>query len=154
MGEPSVIVEGVENDEAQYLLNSTVHGADRVLSRTKAAGKWKKVWQCGNRDCEYEIPVAQANTTPGKGMCPDHPGARPRKIRLRKGGEVDWAATLERLREERIVLKGGAADEAPAAYKRLNDVLMYHNRTIAVTHTLFPIGVAMAGSDTFDPYKD
>jgi tRNA-splicing ligase RtcB len=52
------------------------------------------------------------------------------------------------------VLKGGAADEAPAAYKRLNDVLMYHNRTIAVTHTLFPIGVAMAGSDTFDPYKD
>jgi len=26
--------------------------------------------------------------------------------------------------------------------------------TIKVLHELHPIGVAMAGSDTFDPYKD
>jgi tRNA-splicing ligase RtcB len=38
----------------------------------------------------------------------------------------------------------------PDAYKRLAD----HGDTIRVLHSLKPIGVAMAGADTFDPYKD
>lgn len=42
MGDISVILEGVENDEAKKALYSTVHGAGRVMSRTKAAGKLKK----------------------------------------------------------------------------------------------------------------
>ena len=42
----------------------------------------------------------------------------------------------------------------PAAYKRLADVLAHHEGTVRVLHTLRPIGVAMAGADTFDPYKD
>ena len=29
-----------------------------------------------------------------------------------------------------------------------------HRGTINVLHTLRPIGVAMAGKDTFDPYRD
>jgi tRNA-splicing ligase RtcB len=33
-------------------------------------------------------------------------------------------------------------------------VLAYHGDTIDILHTLKPIGVAMAGRDTFDPYKD
>ena len=53
-----------------------------------------------------------------------------------------------------IELRGGAADEAPAAYKRLDAVLAAHGDTIEVLHRLTPIGVAMAGADTFDPYKD
>ena len=49
--------------------------------------------------------------------------------------------------------RGGGADEAPQCYKRLADVLAYHGETIDVLHTLRPVGVAMAGHDTFDPYK-
>ena len=39
MGDISVILEGVESDEAKYSLYSTVHGAGRVMSRTAARGK-------------------------------------------------------------------------------------------------------------------
>ena len=39
MGDESVILEGVENDEAPYSLYSTVHGAGRSMSRTAARGK-------------------------------------------------------------------------------------------------------------------
>jgi tRNA-splicing ligase RtcB (3'-phosphate/5'-hydroxy nucleic acid ligase) len=39
MGDNSVIIEGVENDNAKYSLYSTVHGAGRVMSRTQARGK-------------------------------------------------------------------------------------------------------------------
>lgn len=46
------------------------------------------------------------------------------------------------------------ADEAPAAYKRLDAVLAAHGDTIEILHRLTPIGVAMAAADTFDPYKD
>ena len=46
------------------------------------------------------------------------------------------------------------ADEAPQCYKRLPDVLAAHGPTIRILHTLRPIGVAMAGKDMFDPFKD
>jgi hypothetical protein len=59
-----------------------------------------------------------------------------------------------RLREQGIVLVGGGADEAPEVYKRLPDVLAAHGGTIRVKHTLRPLGVAMAGRDVHDPYKD
>ena len=39
MGDISVILEGVESEEAKYSLYSTVHGAGRVMSRTAAKGK-------------------------------------------------------------------------------------------------------------------
>src|SRR5580693_7961345 len=39
MGETSVILEGVENDQAKYSLYSTVHGAGRVMGRMEAKGK-------------------------------------------------------------------------------------------------------------------
>jgi tRNA-splicing ligase RtcB len=67
---------------------------------------------------------------------------------------VDWPAVRARLREQGIVLVGGGADEAPEVYKRLPDVLAAHGDTIRVKHTLSPIGVAMAGRDIVDPYKD
>src|SRR5215470_10388367 len=43
MGDISVILEGVDSDEAKSALHSTVHGAGRVMSRTQAAGRWTKV---------------------------------------------------------------------------------------------------------------
>jgi hypothetical protein len=52
------------------------------------------------------------------------------------------------------VLVGGGADEAPEVYKRLPEVLGAHAGEIRVKHTLRPLGVAMAGRDVYDPYKD
>jgi tRNA-splicing ligase RtcB len=83
------------------------------------------------------------------------------RMRYRKGkrevvrpGLVDWPAVQARLRAEGIVLVGGGADEAPEVYKRLPEVLAAHGDTIRVKHALRPLGVAMAGRDVHDPYKD
>jgi tRNA-splicing ligase RtcB len=69
-------------------------------------------------------------------------------------GLVDWPAVQSRLRRQGIVLIGGGADEAPEVYKRLPEVLAAHGETIRVKHRLRPLGVAMAGRDVDDPYKD
>lgn len=110
--------------ETEPALNSTVHGAGRAMSRTQAAGKSKRVKRNG------------------------------RWIRIQKTrGEVNWRAVQDQLREDGIELRGGAADEAPQAYKRLHEVLEAAPG-VEINHILTPIGVAMAGADTYDPYKD
>jgi len=53
-----------------------------------------------------------------------------------------------------VVLRGGGLDESPDCYKRLPEVLAAHSESIRVLHTLTPLGVAMAGANEFDPYKD
>jgi tRNA-splicing ligase RtcB (3'-phosphate/5'-hydroxy nucleic acid ligase) len=67
---------------------------------------------------------------------------------------VDWPAVQAGMRRRGIALLGGGADEAPEVYKRLPEVLAAHGHTIRVTHRLTPIGVAMAGRDVLDPYRD
>jgi tRNA-splicing ligase RtcB (3'-phosphate/5'-hydroxy nucleic acid ligase) len=152
MGDESVILEGVASEEAEDSLYSTVHGAGRVMSRTQAAGKVRrrKRWACGNRDCDRLLESADAR-------CPEHPGSRMLKTWVQeqvRPGVVDWPAVQERLRAQGIALVGGGADEAPEVYKRLPDVLAAHTGSIRVTHRLRPLGVAMAGRDIRDPYKD
>ena len=49
---------------------------------------------------------------------------------------------------------GGDLDEAPLAYRRLDEVLDHHAGTIRILHRLRPVIVVMAGSDIRDPYKD
>jgi tRNA-splicing ligase RtcB len=130
MGDESVILEGVESGENEQALFSTVHGAGRVMSRTQAAGRIRRRKRVD---------------------------ARGKKVWVEeqiKPGVVDWPAVQARLREQGIVLIGGGADEAPEVYKRLPDVLAAHGDTIHVKHTLRPLGVAMAGRDVYDPYKD
>jgi tRNA-splicing ligase RtcB len=153
MGEPSVILKGVDSDASRDLLYSTVHGAGRVMSRTQAAGKFRHRWACNNRDCDWTQP--NGTHKPEDDCCPDcgSVGLSKRRTRTQEG-EIDWDATLADLAASRIELRGGAADEAPGAYKRLDAVLAAHEGTIEITHRLTPIGVAMAGADTFDPYKD
>ena len=78
MGDDSVILEGVESDEATESLFSTVHGAGRVMSRTQAAGKARrrKRWACAHRDCDrlFELDgISAHNPAPKHGVCPDHP---------------------------------------------------------------------------------
>jgi tRNA-splicing ligase RtcB len=53
-----------------------------------------------------------------------------------------------------VILRGGGLDEAPQAYRRLEDVLRAQGPTIEVLHHLRPLVVVMAGANEFDPYKD
>ena len=41
MGDISVILKGIDSDESKTALYSTIHGAGRVMSRRKAAGKFR-----------------------------------------------------------------------------------------------------------------
>lgn len=125
MRDTSVIIEGVETPTSAKALYSTVHGAGRVLSRTKALGKTR--WQ------------------------------RKGKKRVRtiiSKGQVDFDSVQAELKNKNIYLRGGGADEAPECYKNLEEVLAYQGDTIRIKHRLHPIGVAMAGEDIYDPYKD
>ena len=155
MGGDSVILEGVEGAEAKDALYSTVHGAGRVMSRTEAAGKIRRrtLYRCSERDCAWALPAKQYEGE----QCPHHPDSKVQKVRteeLIRPGRVDWDAVRVKLREQGIVLIGGGADEAPEVYKPLPEVLAAHAGSIRVKHTLRPLGVAMAGRDVFDPYKD
>jgi len=148
MGEPAVILEGVESDAARGALYSTVHGAGRAMSRTQAAGKQRPRWAC--RRCDWVQPPK----THKPAACPSCGGPIAKRwVRISEGA-IDFAAVRADLAARGIELRGGAADEAPGAYKRLEDVLAHHEGTVRVLHTLRPVGVAMAGPDTFDPYKD
>src|SRR2546421_1739540 len=151
MGDESVILAGVAGADAEESLFSTVHGAGRVMSRSQAAGRVRrrKRWICRNRDCDRVFDR--------DGACPNHPDAGLKKVWVEeqiKPGVVDWPAVQARLREQGIVLVGGGADEAPEVYKRLPEVLAAHAGSIRVKHTLRPLGVAMAGRDVQDLYKD
>jgi tRNA-splicing ligase RtcB len=58
------------------------------------------------------------------------------------------------VRDKGVTLRGAGTDESPHCYKRLPEVLQYHATNVKVLHTLRPVGVAMAGEDVVDPYKD
>ena len=107
MGDDSVILEGVESEEATDSLFSTVHGAGRVMSRTQAAGRVRrrKRWACAHRDCDrvFDIDgIGAHNPAPKRGVCPEHPDSRVMKVWVEeqlKPGKVDWPAVQARLRE-------------------------------------------------------
>jgi tRNA-splicing ligase RtcB len=74
--------------------------------------------------------------------------------RIRKDGLVRHDDMMKWIADKNVVLRGGDLDEAPQAYRRLPEVLAAHAGTIRILHTLRPLGVAMAGKDIVDPYKD
>jgi len=165
MGDISVIVRGkrdgrredgpVDAVEDVGAMGSAPHGAGRVMSRTAAAGKLRRMWHCRNRNCRFQPVRASGNAAPFEGgKCPECqlPLSRSR-MRDTSGAAVDWDATRKSLSERGIVVLGSGADEAPQVYKDLASVLALHTN-IEVLHTLHPVGVVMAGSDIHDPYKD
>ena len=119
MGDQSVILEGVESDEGGASLHSTVHGAGRVMSRTRARGK--------------------INYKTGKVVAP---------------GEVLREMMMDWVHKAGVALRGAGMDESPHCYKRLPEVLAFHSKSVRVLHTLTPLGVAMAGENEVDPYRD
>lgn len=126
MADTSVIIEGIDSELSRKALYSTVHGAGRVMSRTAAAGK--KKWMKNKNGLKSPTIISK--------------------------GKVDFNDVKRRMKQKNIELRGSAADEAPECYKKLSDVLDYMKGTIKIIHELYPIGVAMAGSEIYDPYKD
>ena len=61
---------------------------------------------------------------------------------------MDWITPLG------VELRGAGTDESPHCYKRLPQVLQYHQSTVKIRHTLKPMGVAMSSAKEFDPYRD
>jgi tRNA-splicing ligase RtcB (3'-phosphate/5'-hydroxy nucleic acid ligase) len=76
------------------------------------------------------------------------------KIIQQKPGLINYSDVRIQMKNLGIELRGGGADEAPQCYKKLDEVLEFHKDTIKILHRLKPIGVAMAGEDIYDPYKD
>ena len=76
-----------------------------------------------------------------------------RVIRISEG-EINREMMMEWVTASGVELRGAGTDESPHCYKRLPEVLEAHGDTIKILHHLQPIGVAMAGEDEFDPYKD
>ena len=76
-----------------------------------------------------------------------------RKLQV-KAGQIRREQMLDSVRMIGATLRGAGADEAPQAYKRLPEVLEHHRNTIRILHTLRPLGVAMAGENEYDPYRD
>ena len=133
MGDNSVILKGVDSELSRELFYSTVHGAGRVMSRTKAAGKKRKEKTTRTKEDGTEYEYTEY---------------------VLEGGLVDFAAVKNRIASNGTILRGAGADEAPEVYKKLPEVLAYHDGTFEIMHTLRPLIVCMAGKDEFDPYKD
>lgn len=172
MGDISVIVRGkmppgstsntYKWDDVKYgnvddigALGSAPHGAGRVMSRTAAAGKLRKMWYCNNHNCDFTPERSMGNDTLyEKNRCPKC------SLPLRKGrmrdtstAAIDWHSVHSDLAKRGIYVLGSGADEAPGVYKDLTTVLSQHSN-IVVMHTLEPVGVVMAGDNVHDPYAD
>ena len=76
-----------------------------------------------------------------------------RVIRMSEG-EISKEMMMEWVRASGVELRGAGTDESPHCYKRLPAVLEAHGDSIKILHQLQPIGVAMAGEDEFDPFRD
>ena len=160
MRDYSVVVEGIDSEESRSGLYSTVHGAGRVMSRTAAAGKkkFRKAWRCGNHyNCDGSLPIKTERGADGSNpRCPKCDGKMHRQQwqEIISPGSVNFDAVKSEVRGHGVELRGAGADEAPQCYKKLDDVLSAQGNTIRVLHRLRPIGVAMAGVEVVDPYKD
>ncbi len=83
-----------------------------------------------------------------KGKTDRKTGAVLRPGKVSPGMMKEWVARAG------VELRGAGLDESPHCYKRLSEVLGEHCDSIRILHTLTPVGVAMAGANEFDPYKD
>ncbi|MCL4675420.1 MAG: RtcB family protein, partial [Pararhodobacter sp.] len=123
MGDVSVILQGVDSAQSRALFHSTVHGAGRVMSRTAAAGRRRRVKTQKTRPDGRVIDVTEWQQV---------------------GGAVDFPAVKERIARQGIHLRGASADEAPEVYKDLAEVLDAHDGTLEILHRLRPLIVCMA----------
>lgn len=125
MGEISVILEGVSSDD----VNVQAQQRAAMYSTVHGAGRVLGRKQAAG--------IYDRKT----GVC-------------KREGLVKPEMMQEWLQRSGVILKGGGLDESPHCYKRLPEVLAAQGDTVRVLHTFTPLGVAMAGANEFDPYKD
>ena len=105
-----------------------------------------------------EGPAALYSTVHGAGRVMSRTAARG-KINYKtkqviSPGAVTREMMQQWLRDKNVELRGAGTDESPHCYKRLPSVLAEHGKSIRILHTLTPLGVAMAGEDIEDPFRD
>jgi tRNA-splicing ligase RtcB len=147
MGDISVILHGVDSEESRASLYSTVHGAGRLMSRNQAK-KGKHEWRCPACGDGWIPP---RDLVPKNGKCPACQVVL-KKMQLTPA--INFRDVQDHLKAQEIVLRGAGADEAPAVYRQLSEVLGAHRHTVVVETILHPVVVVMAGADVKDPYKD
>ncbi|MBW3625109.1 MAG: RtcB family protein, partial [Armatimonadetes bacterium] len=105
-----------------------------------------------------ESESALHSTVHGAGRVMSRTAARGKiNFRTRKvitPGAISREMMMSWIKKQGVELRGAGTDESPHCYKRLPEVLKHHEGTIRILHTLKPLGVAMAGEDEIDPYKD
>ncbi len=77
-----------------------------------------------------------------------------KKGRLVRPGKIDHEMMDEWMDGKGVELRGGDLDEAPQAYRRLDDVLAAQGDTVDILHTLRPLIVCMAPSRTSRPAQE
>ncbi|KPL90537.1 metallophosphatase [Herpetosiphon geysericola] len=105
-----------------------------------------------------ESKTALHSTVHGAGRVMSRTAARG-KVNWRTGkvlspGKISREMMNTWVQQKGVELRGAGTDESPHCYKRLPAVLNHHANTVKILHTLQPLGVAMAGENEFDPYKD
>jgi tRNA-splicing ligase RtcB (3'-phosphate/5'-hydroxy nucleic acid ligase) len=133
MGEQSVILEGVNAYEE---ITPSPEGYCPFILEQQRLALFSTVHGAGRVMGRMEAKGKFKN-----GVC-----VRPPRVTNQM--MADW------LKKSRVELRGAGVDESPDCYKRLPEVLAEQGATIRILHTLTPVGVAMAGKDEFDPYKD
>jgi len=108
---------------------------------------------------EHESSIQSLRSTiHGAGRCMGRNQAKGKRDRKTGRQLTDGLISKDAMRSwvERagVELRGADVDEAPQAYKRIEEVLDAHKDTVKILHTLKPIGVAMADARNYDPYKD
>lgn len=107
-----------------------------------------------------ESKLALYSTVHGAGRVMSRTAALGKFVKDKQGkkqrteGLVSHDATMMWLNDSEVCLRGGGLDESPFCYKRLDEVLTHHQNSVKILHRLRPLGVAMAGKDIKDPYKD
>lgn len=127
MGEQSVILEGVATGSSDEDADTMFKQQLALFSTVHGAGR-----VMGRMEAKGKFK---------NGVC----------VREPKVTEAMMRGWLQRAHVE---LRGAGVDESPDCYKRLPEVLAEQGNTIRVLNILTPVGVAMAGKDEFDPYKD
>lgn len=102
----------------------------------------------GSIEGTTEQKEALFSTVHGAGRVMSRTEAAGTRGRRRRGkrtrGSISHGMMQEWLERKDVILRGGGRDEAPQAYRRLEDVLEAQGETIKVLHTLRPLVVAMA----------
>lgn len=103
-----------------------------------------------------EAPFSFYSTVHGAGRVMSRTEARGKikRGKIVKPGKISRVMMNDWLREAGVELRGAGTDESPHCYKRLPEVLKHHENSVRILHTLKPLGVAMAGEQEYDPYKD